>query len=122
RKISSSAQAWREAHLYFRSARPRVRQGKRGPSVRENRHAASELRHQTKGKEPRGQLLLPLYEGERRSTARDHPPHRCWPHPLRDGPGLPVRINQRGHGVRRRWPCKRQGCRQGEIIESKESS
>ena len=68
-----------------------------------------------KGKASRRQLLVPLHEGEREPTARDHPTHRGWGHPPRDGPGVPVRIDQRGHGLRRSRPRKGQGRRQGEI-------
>ena len=49
RKVSSRAQARRQAHLHLRAARPRVRQGNRGTRVREAGHAAAELRRQAKG-------------------------------------------------------------------------
>jgi len=43
--------------------------------------------------------------------ARDHPTHRCWIHPSRRGSGLPLRIDQGGHGLCRSTTRKRQGRR-----------
>ena len=42
-------------------------------------------------------------------------PHRFWGYSGCCGSGLPIRIDQRGDGLRRTRTCKRQGRRQGEI-------
>ncbi len=68
-----------------------------------------------KAQAPRHRLLVPLHEGEREPTARDHPTHRGWGHPPRDRSGLSVRVDQRGPGLRRSRPREGQGRRQGQV-------
>jgi NADPH:quinone reductase-like Zn-dependent oxidoreductase len=61
-------------------------------------------------------LFLPLHDGEWRAARTDHLPDRGGRHTPGDGPGLPVRKDQRGTGLCRNGSCERQGRHRCEVM------
>ncbi len=77
--------------------------------------ARPELPDQESGQAPPGQLLVPVHAGQRGPAPRDHLPHRLRDHRAGHRPGLPLRVDQPGHGLRRDGAREGQGRRHGEI-------
>lgn len=94
---------------WSRGARSRLRRGDRRPLVHQAGHAAAEPTHQEASETPRRELFIPLHEGQRRSVARTRFPDRRRSHPARHRPDIPIRIDERGDGIRRQRANEGQG-------------
>ena len=65
----------------------------------------------TRARRRQGTILVSVHESERRPVERDHVSHRSRNHPPGRGSGLPLRIDQGGHGLCRSRTRQRQGRR-----------
>ena len=99
-QVVERTQAPWQAHLDLGPAGSRVRARDGTELGDEAGHAPLEPSNQKGRGTPSRELLVPLYEGQRRPVARDWRPHRCRGHSARGRSCLSVRIHARGSGLR----------------------
>ena len=101
RQVAPCPEARWTADLHLRSTRPRLRGRDRCTLVREARPARRQRVDSAKRETPRSRLFVPLHAGERDAAHRDHLADRRRNHSPRSRQGLSVRIDERGHRLRR---------------------